>query len=130
MTDQPLEWLKEQPAGLALLAAYARHEADCPRRPRPAESADPPVDAAADSDPEFEADASHWIPRLTAVENVDPASLPSLHGRLIALGLLKFELFGRTGGMRYRLSTAGRQTLATATETHSIETPTELPAAA
>ena len=68
MTDQPLEWLLEQPAGLSLLAAYAQREAEVPRKPRTAEAApapvpDPPVTVAEGDDEED--DSATWIPRLT-----------------------------------------------------------------
>jgi hypothetical protein len=109
MMDQPLDWLKEQPAGLALLVEYARQEAACPPRIRPAEiAAAHDVDASSEGDEEEES-AAAWIPRLTNVAGVDAATMPSLHGRLIALGLLKFEFFAKSGGMKYRLSTQGRQ---------------------
>jgi hypothetical protein len=52
-----------------------------------------------------------WVPRLTDVEAVPREALPALHGKLIALGLLRFELFGRAHGMRYRLSPEGRSLL-------------------
>lgn len=105
----------EQPAGFSLLAAYAQHEAETPRKPRVAvPAAPPPAESAAGEESEDEDDSAAWVPRLTMVPGVEPAQLPPLHGRLIALGLLKFELFGRTGGMRYRLSSTGRQVLASA----------------
>jgi hypothetical protein len=107
MMDQPLDWLKEQPAGLALLSEYARQEAACPPRPRPAEPA-APVEPSGESADEEES-TGNWIPRLTIVEGVEPAAMPSLHGKLIALGMLKFEFFAKSGGMKYRLSPLGRQ---------------------
>jgi hypothetical protein len=108
MMDQPLDWLKEQPAGLALLSEYARQEAACPPRTRPAEPAAVEAPESVDPCDEEESSAS-WIPRLMRVEGIESASMPALHGRLIALGLLKFEFFAKSGGMKYRLSTQGRQ---------------------
>ena len=55
-----------------------------------------------------------WIPRLAMVEPVSPERLAPVHGRLIALGLLRFQLLDRTGGMVYRLSPEGRSALAAA----------------
>ena len=110
MMDQPLDWLKEQPAGWVLLSEYARQEAACPPRQRPAEPAAPPAEASGDGSEEEEA-TGNWIPRLTSVAGVESAAMPSLHGKLIALGMLKFEFFAKSGGMKYRLSPLGRQLL-------------------
>lgn len=52
-------------------------------------------------------DAAGWIPRLAMVEQVSPERMAPIHGRLIALGLLKFQLLDRSG-MVYRLSPEGR----------------------
>jgi hypothetical protein len=56
-----------------------------------------------------------WIPRLAIVEQVSPERLAPVHGKLIALGLLRFQLLDRTGGMVYRLSPEGRSALSAAT---------------
>lgn len=60
-------------------------------------------------------EAVGWIPRLAMVEQVSPERLPPVHGKLIALGLLRFQLLDRSGGMVYRLSPEGRCALAAAT---------------
>jgi hypothetical protein len=51
-----------------------------------------------------------WVPRLSRLEGVEPELLAGLHGKLIALGLLSFEVSGKTG-MQYQLSPLGRRTL-------------------
>ena len=51
-----------------------------------------------------------WRPRLARIEGVEPAQLSRLHGTLIALGCLKFELSGKVG-VQYQLTPLGRQTL-------------------
>lgn len=56
-------------------------------------------------------DFDGWIPRLTEVESVDPTTLPSIHGKLIAFGLLKFDVGGRDVGIRYQLSPQARHAL-------------------
>lgn len=61
--------------------------------------------------PEFDG----WVPRVSEVPKVDPAHLSSVHGRLIALGFLKFDLTNREVGMRYQLSPLGRQAIGAAT---------------
>lgn len=52
-----------------------------------------------------------WLPRLRNVEGIEGEELSKAHGQLIALGLLKFDLAGRAEGIRYQVSTLGRQTL-------------------
>lgn len=52
-----------------------------------------------------------WLPRVNEVDGVKRECLPRIHGKLIALGLLKFVLEGRTAGVRYQLSTLGKRTL-------------------
>lgn len=54
---------------------------------------------------------SEWLPRHTEVEGVPVEQLSGIHGKLIALGFLKFELGNRTDGVRYRVSPFGRQAL-------------------
>ncbi|MBX3443412.1 MAG: hypothetical protein KF774_13485 [Planctomyces sp.] len=124
MTDHALDWLGSQPEGRTLLTAYSEREAALPKRAEPAKAAAAAVVATEPADGLGELgedDASDvevgggaeriesWIPRIMSLPGVDAASLPALHGRLIALGLLKFELFGRQGGMRYRLTPLGRK---------------------
>jgi len=76
-----------------VLAAYQRTEA---RPETPPTQGDPAADG--------------WLPRLVRIDGVDPAHLSRLHGKLIALGWLKFEISGKTG-MQYQLTPLGRQTL-------------------
>ena len=59
-------------------------------------------------------EAVGWVPRLPIVDHVSAERLAPVHGKLIALGLLRFQLLDRTGGMVYRLSPEGRSALATA----------------
>src|SRR5579872_2567045 len=51
-----------------------------------------------------------WRPRVSRIDGVEPAQLSRLHGTLIALGCLKFELSGKVG-VQYQVTTLGRQTL-------------------
>jgi hypothetical protein len=51
-----------------------------------------------------------WVPRLSRLDGVEPDRLALLHGKLIALGLLSFEVLGKSG-MQYQLSPLGRRTL-------------------
>jgi len=63
-------------------------------------------------EPEFDG----WLPRLRSVHGLEADNLPRIHGGLIALGLLKFQLDGRGKGVRYQLSSGSRQILARASE--------------
>lgn len=58
-----------------------------------------------------------WVPRQTAVNGIDPAQLSSVHGKLIAFGMLKFDVAGRDVGVRYQLTPQGRKALLGETET-------------
>lgn len=55
--------------------------------------------------PEFDG----WVPRVFEMDEINPAELASIHGKLIAFGLLKFELAGRDDGMRYQLTPLGKR---------------------
>lgn len=112
MTEHPHEWLRDQHEAAVLLEAYARLESALAAERGSAKPAAPAAvseEESAESDEGGDGDS--WVARITRLPEVDPATMPALHGRLIALGLLRFELFGRTGGMRYRLSPLGRRAL-------------------
>jgi len=52
-----------------------------------------------------------WLSRLKSVDGVEFDDLPRIHGKLISLGLLKFQLADRTMGMRYQLSGLGKRAI-------------------
>lgn len=52
-----------------------------------------------------------WSPRLAEVPGLPAEQLSSIHGKLIALGLLKFEIGSRALGVHYQLTPLGRQGL-------------------
>ncbi len=56
-------------------------------------------------------DADGWIPRLTDLPGVDHGSLSSIHGKLIAFGMLKFDVGGRDVGVQYQVTHQGRRAL-------------------
>lgn len=58
------------------------------------------------------AESSGWLDRIEDVPGVDAAQLTRIHGYLIAQGYLKFEITGRSVGLQYQLSPAGRDALA------------------
>lgn len=53
--------------------------------------------------------ATGWVARVSLLDGVDAAQMSALHGRVIALGYLKFKLVDRQVGLRYRLTPAGKQ---------------------
>jgi hypothetical protein len=59
---------------------------------------------------ESAANADGWLPRVRQIEGIEAAELPRLHGRLIALGLLSFEISGNSG-VQYKISPLGRHAL-------------------
>ena len=52
-----------------------------------------------------------WLPRIELLDGYDPERLSELHGRLIALGWLGFEVGDRTTGMRYKITRDGQRVL-------------------
>jgi len=52
-----------------------------------------------------------WVERLQDVPHVEQEHLARIHGKLIALGFLKFELGDRHAGVQYQLSQAGKRAL-------------------
>ncbi len=52
-----------------------------------------------------------WRPRITAVAGLAAEKLSVIHGKLIALGMLKFEISNRADGVQYQLTPLGRQAL-------------------
>ncbi|MEZ6044990.1 MAG: hypothetical protein R3C11_05295 [Planctomycetaceae bacterium] len=51
------------------------------------------------------------VSRLLEVDEVSPQSLSSIHGNLIALDMIRFELPDRQSGLHYKISTLGKQSL-------------------
>ncbi len=67
----------------------------------------PRTNAAKQAEDEFDG----WLPRIMAVDGLESEDLPRIHGKLIALGFLKFQLASRGTGVVYQISPAGRQAL-------------------
>ncbi len=61
-----------------------------------------------------------WLSRRPEVESVPAEQLSGVHGKLIALGFLRFELGNRTEGVKYRVSPFGRQALLAPHERASV----------
>jgi hypothetical protein len=52
-----------------------------------------------------------WCPRMTSVEGLAAEQISAIHGKLIALGMLKFEIGSRADGVQYQVTPFGRQAL-------------------
>ena len=61
------------------------------------------------SEADGEESTTGWVARVSQLEGVEATQLSTLHGRVIALGYLKFKLIDRLVGLRYRLTPAGKQ---------------------
>lgn len=93
---------------ICILAAYQAAQMTVPAaaalaKPAPAEIGTEVADAE---------DDTGWVPRLRELPSVAAERLAPLHGQLIAHGLLKFNLLGRTQGVGYRVTPEGREVLA------------------
>ena len=53
-----------------------------------------------------------WLDRIQNLPGIETSSLTSIHGFLIAQGLIRFEFTGRSVGLQYQLSTQGRESIA------------------
>lgn len=70
-----------------------------------------------------QAEFDGWIPRLRTIDGIEGDELPRAHGKLIAMGLLKFQLADRFAGMQYQISLAGRQVLGEVVESVGDDEP-------
>ena len=119
MLDFEQGCLLNREAWLRLLAAYAEAEeklaierkAAAPVAVKPPENGESPAAAEV---AEAEESATGWASRVSLIDGIDPDGMSPLHGRVIALGYLKFQLVDRQIGLRYRLTPEGRRALATA----------------
>jgi len=62
-----------------------------------------------------------WLDRQQSSDEFDDEQLTRIHGELIAMGMLKFQLTNRNTGLQYSVSETGRETLAR----RSLAFPTE-----
>ena len=56
-------------------------------------------------------ESKEWLPRVVSLEGFDGERLSSLHGRLIALGWLGFDVGDSVTGIRYQLTRDGQRVL-------------------
>lgn len=53
-----------------------------------------------------------WLDRILEIQGLEKTTLTSIHGFLIAQGLIRFEFNGRSVGLQYQISTQGREAMA------------------
>ena len=56
-------------------------------------------------------ESKEWLPRVVSLEGFDGERLSSLHGRLIAVGWLGFDVGDSVTGIRYQLTRDGQRVL-------------------
>lgn len=64
-------------------------------------------------------DYDGWLDRIDSLPDFSADQLTRMHGQLIALGFLKFEIAGRSVGLRYQISPRGKQAMERAMSTTS-----------
>lgn len=52
---------------------------------------------------------TRWTQRIAEFDEIDGEELSTIHGQLIALGWLTFQLEDRNAGLMYRITTAGKK---------------------
>lgn len=95
MIDFETELLAEHADWRLVLQAYRDA---IPPAPAPPAEGEEPID-------------HRWVGRVVEVEDVDPESLTKIHGKLIALGFLKFQIKNRSTGVSYCVTRQGKQAL-------------------
>ena len=101
MLDCESHLLEDYPNWGLLLEAYALLQAE---EPMTIAEPEPEGDQPANS-------GTRWFPRVCALNGIEPEQLSPIHGRLIALGWLRFQLEDAQSGVQYRLSPEGRKAL-------------------
>ena len=110
MLDYVVEELSATPGWRRVLEAYA--SASLTAAPAAAPSSDAPAAS----------EGLGWVSRVARLDGIEPERLSSVHGKLIALGLLSFEVSGKAG-MQYQLSPLGHRTLGRRTVDRDVEEP-------
>ncbi len=90
MTDATLQLDRLSPQNLTVMQAYVIR-----------------ATAAKASVEEFDG----WLERIDEMPDLSADDLTKSHGQLIALGFLKFEITGRSVGLRYQISPRGKQAI-------------------
>ncbi len=115
MDDDLIALLNEHPEWMLVLECYAQAEQEAAA----AKTGD--VETEALEDEGTPSPRQNRIPRVKAVDGVDPEQLAPVHGKLIAYGLLQFNLGGRDVGILYRLSSTARKLMQPNRETPAAQ---------
>lgn len=108
MFDSPLDLVARDPHWRQLLSVYRERQRE--RR-------------------EGETSRETWVRRLRTVDGVPDDQLSQIHGRLIAYGLLRFQLAGQgtATGLEYQVTPLGRRALGEAVSLdEAVETAAEI----
>ena len=108
----------------AVLAAYVAAEEAAKAESsdeQPAEADDHPASAIDPATEDCESPGPKirrqtWVRRLRDVDGIPGDRMAPIHGRLIAHGLLQFQLQGQNEGVLYRVTSAGRKSLSAAVD--------------
>ena len=139
MSDLELELVSENPSWIAVLKAYQKAQEELAERQaaKSAQAEKSATELAArigsaatvegavsvwsdESDMTGEVEnlasapkkrASRWVQRISHVATIGRVELSKIHGQLIAYGLLKCDLAGRSDGMVYQLTSSGKTVL-------------------
>jgi hypothetical protein len=105
-----------QPEWALVIEAYRTLEiaaaASAPQAASPIEAA-PVVEGVAPAESADEESLTGWVERVREIPGVEKAALSSVHGQLIAQGLLKCEVGHRSVGLLYRVTPQGKSALKT-----------------
>ena len=91
MDDMDLQLLIEQPLWRQVLDIYT----------------DLIIQAGQDRSEEDQ--GTRWTRRIAELDLIESEELSAIHGQLIALGWLTFQLEDRNAGLMYRITTAGKK---------------------
>jgi hypothetical protein len=112
MFDSPAEHLARNPSLRLLLEEYSAAQKERREREAKSDCAASPREPADRESPARETRLEAWVPRLRSMDGIARELLSQLHGRLIALGFVKFQLTtGSTLGLEYQVSPLGRRAL-------------------
>ena len=103
--DDHFLMLDQLPHWRAILTFYLQNQPVPEKTPKPAEAS---VDS---NDQQLEPTTKPWVNRVTQLEGIEPEELSWLHGQLIALGYLEFDLMSRSDGIGYLISRQGKRAL-------------------
>lgn len=94
--DDQTQLLETDPQWHELLAFYEENQ---------------PAPVLHDPESEQAEEPNKWVTRVIEIEGLDAEALSKLHGQMIALGYLEFDLMSRSDGIGYLISSDGKKAL-------------------